>query len=208
VKDLRELGTLLLGFMPWLLFLFLSRSSLQSLEVAILLSLAASLTFGFQELRRGFLLQWGSLIFFLFCAVAVNGLHSIWVATHMDLLANVSLASIIWLTLLTGHPFALQYARNDLPPERWNDPALVSACRLVTAVWALLMTASAGVSLYKRTGLPQAGERTYFLMSLGIVTAGLVFTTAFKRHKRMQRERANASSASAGSAPASGSVLP
>ena len=48
MHDLKELGVLLLGFVPWLLFLFLSGHTLESLEISILASLciiATGLTF-------------------------------------------------------------------------------------------------------------------------------------------------------------------
>lgn len=192
MKELKDLCRLLLGFMPWLLFLFLSGHTLGSLEMSVLLCLGASLTFGFSELRSGFILQWGTLVFFAACAVFVNLLHSVWVATHMDLLANASLASIVWLTLLVGHPFALQYARKNLPRERWNDPGVLSTCRLITLVWAVLMSVSVGLSIYRRLPFPQAGDSVYFAISVCMIVSGVAFTTAFKRHKRLQHERAAA----------------
>jgi len=188
MRELKDLAGLLLGFIPWLLFLFLSGHSLQGLERAALLSLVASLTFGFSELRNGFILQWGTLIFFACCVLLINGLHLTWVATHMDLLANLSLACIIWLTLLSGRPFALQYARKGLPPERWNDPALLAGCRFITLVWAILMSLAVGLSVYRRSPAPQASESVYFAISLGLIMGGVVFTTIFKRHKRLQRQ--------------------
>ena len=122
MRDLRDLCVLLLGFMPWLLFLLISGHTLASLERAVVICLAASLTFGFVELRRGYILQWGTLIFFLACLVMVNLLNVVWGATHMDLLANSALALVMWLTLAVGRPFALQYARSELPKERWDAP--------------------------------------------------------------------------------------
>ena len=75
MKELKELVKFLLGFMPWLLFLFLSGSTLASLERSIIVSLLASVIFNFGELRKGFILQWGTLLFFSVCAIAVNFSH-------------------------------------------------------------------------------------------------------------------------------------
>ncbi len=191
MSELKDILRLMLGFMPWLLFLFLSGHSLQSLERSALISLVACLTFGFPELRRGFILQWGSLVFFGACVLLVNVFQNVWVATHMDLLANVSLASIIWLTLLTGRPFALQYARQGLARERWNDPAIIAACRLITLIWAILMTLAVGLSVYRRSPAPQASENVYFAISLTLIFGGVAFTTAFKRYKRLHRSQSS-----------------
>jgi hypothetical protein len=187
VRELKELCGLILGFIPWILFLFLAGHSLGTLETSLVICLAAAVIFGFPDLRSGFILAWGSLVFFLLCTILVVGWKNIWIAEHMDLLANVSLAIIVWATLLAGRPFALQYARRNLPRERWHDPRLLETCRIITLVWALLMSLSVGLSVYRRTPAPQATEQTYFVISLCIILSGIVFTTLYKRHKRQQQ---------------------
>ena len=190
MRELKDLALLLVGFMPWLLFLFISGHSLTSLERAIVLCLVASLTFGFGELKRGYILQWGSLLFFTACFLLVNILSVVWVAEQMDLLANLTLASIVWLTILVGRPFALQYARRDLPKEQWNDKKFVEGCRFISIVWAVLMTLSVGISVLRRLPVVKAPSWVYFTSSICLILAGVTFTTIFKRQKRLQRERA------------------
>ena len=51
------------------------------------------------------------------------------------------------------------------------------------------MSASVFVSVYRRTSAPQASEQGYFAISLAIIAGGVVFTTLFKRRKRLQREQ-------------------
>ena len=194
MRDLKDLGVLMLGFVPWLLFLLVSGHTLASLERATIICLVASLTFGFGELRRGYILQWGTVVFFGACVVLVNLLEIIWVASYMDLLANSVLAGIMWLTILVGKPFALQYAQRDLPKERWNDPKVVQACRFITLVWACLMSLSVIVSVIRRISAVHLPEWVYFDASLCIILTGLIFTTLFKRQKRLQRERAQGKS--------------
>ncbi len=190
MRELKDLGGLLLGFMPWLLFLFLSGHTLTSLERAIVVGLVASLVFGFGDLKRGFVLQWGSLIFFVLCVVSVNLLNSVWVATQMDLLSNAALACIMWVTIAVGKPFALQYAQKDLPAELRNDPNVARGSRAITLVWAWLMTLSVLISVIHRTSVVHFPDWVYFDASLCIIAAGLTYTTLFKRKKRLQRERA------------------
>ena len=190
IPDLKELGSLIIGFLPWILFLFFSGSSLPSLERAIVISLIACPVFGFKELKLGFVLQWGTLIFFCGCAIFVNLLKMIWVAEYMDLLSNSALAIVMWLTMLLGKPFVLQYAKRDLPPEKWNDPAFIRGCMLLTLVWASLMTLSAMLSIIKRTPLLNWPGWVWFGLSLLIIISGLTYTTVFKRQKRLQRLRA------------------
>jgi len=88
IPDLKELGLLMLGFLPWMLFLFFSGHTLLSLKIAIVISLVASVTLGFGDLKRGFILQWGTCIFFIICLIMVNFLNNVWIAMEMDLISN------------------------------------------------------------------------------------------------------------------------
>ena len=187
LPDLKELGGLVLGFLPWLLFLFLSGHSLASLERATIISLVASLAFGFRELKQGFILSWGTLLFFAMCVIMVNLFHVMWVAMYMDLLSNSALALVMWLTLLMGKPFVLQYARRDLPVERWNDPGMIHGCNQMTIVWASLMSVSVLLSIIRRSSLFHFPGWVYFGLSLVIIISGLAYTTVFKRQKRLIR---------------------
>jgi carotenoid cleavage dioxygenase len=189
LPDLKELGSLILGFLPWLLFLFLSGSTLASLERAIVISLVASLVFGYRELKLGFILTWGTLIFFSFCVITINLFQLMWVAMYMDLLSNSALTFVMWLTLLMGEPFVLQYARRGVPKERWKEPSFIQGCRQMTIVWASLMSLSVALSILTRTSLLNWPGWVYFGLSLVIITAGLTYTTIFKRQKRLKRLR-------------------
>jgi len=189
LPDLKELGGLVLGFLPWLIFLFLSGSTLASLERAIIISLITCVILGFGDLKRGFILQWGTLLFFSMCVITINLFHIVWVAMYMDLLSNSALAFVMWFTLVLGKPFVLQYARRDLPREQWNDPAMIQGCRLLTIVWASLMSLSVTLSIVRRTSLFNWPGWVYFGLSLVIIISGLAYTTVFKRQKRLQRLR-------------------
>lgn len=189
MRDLKSLAVLFLGFMPWLLFLFLSGHTLASLEHAIIISLIASITFGLGELRRGYILAWGTFVFFSLCIVLINLLKLVWFAREMDLLANLALALVMWLTILVGRPFALQYAQRDLPQERWSDPEVIRGCRFITIVWALLMSLAAAVSVVRRMPVVHLPDWVYFDVSIVIILSGLAITTLFKRQKRLQHER-------------------
>jgi carotenoid cleavage dioxygenase len=194
IPDLKELGLLMLGFLPWMLFLFFSGHTMLSLKIAIIISLVASVTLGFGDLKRGFILQWGTCIFFLICLIMIDFLNNKWMAKEMDLVSNLALAAIMWFTVLIGKPFALQYARRGMPKELWNDENFIRGCRFITVVWACLMTFAALISILKRTTWLPFPSWVYFDLTLLNIVVGLTFTTIFKRKKRLQRERTDANS--------------
>lgn len=190
MRDVMALIGLVLGFIPWLLFLFLSGNSLPSLQAAILVSLLASIVLGFKGLRKGFILTWGTLLFFGFCAIMLNLFRITWFATHMDLLANGTLASIMWLTILAGQPFALQYAQEEVPKEQWSNPHFIEGCRFISLVWAWLMTLSVALSFLKRLPLFSSPPALLSHANLFILPLGFMITVLYKRRRRLQCERA------------------
>jgi hypothetical protein len=187
MEELKELIKFLLGFIPWLLFLFLSGHTLASLERSIIICLLASLIFSFEQLRKGFILQWGTLLFFIACTITVNFMNLIFVAKNMGIISNGFLASIIWITILVGKPFTLQYAKAELPKERWDDPALIRSCRFIAIVWALLLTLSALLAYFRILNPTLYPNWVYFDITIGIILGGSVFTTLYKKYKRSQR---------------------
>jgi len=184
MKDLKELVGFVLGFMPWILFLIFAGGTFVSLERAIVVGFLASLVFGFRELRKGFLLQWGTLISFIVCLVTVDGLKWVAVAKSMGIISNGFLALVIWWTILTGKPFTLQYARAELPKERWDDPTLLQSCRFLAVVWACLLTflaLAAGFKSWKPGVFP---DGIYFAVTIAAIVGGIVFTSWYKKYKR------------------------
>jgi hypothetical protein len=190
IPDLKELGLLMLGFLPWMLFLFIAGHTMTSLKIAIIISFVTAVAFGFGDLRRGFILTWGTCIFFVSCLILVNLLDNIWMASEMDLVSNLALASIMWFTILIGKPFALQYAKQGTPKERWNDANFIRGCMIITVVWACLMTFAVMISVIRRTNWLPFPQWVYFDLTLLNIAAGLTFTTIFKRKKRLKRELA------------------
>lgn len=186
MKELKEIIKFLLGFIPWLLFLFLSGHTLVSLERSIVICLLASLIFGFKELRKGFILQWGTFLFFAACAITVNLFHLIFVAKNMGIISNGSLACVVWGTILIGKPFTLQYAMAELPKERWTDPAVIHSCRFIAIIWASLLTFSSLVAYFRILNPALYPDWVYFDISMGVILGGTVFTSLYKKYRRSQ----------------------
>ena len=187
MEELIEIVKFLFGFIPWILFLFLSGNTLVSLERSIIISLLASVIFGFRELRKGFILQWGTFLFFIACAITVNLLKLVFVAEYMGIISNGFFASLIWVTIFIGKPFTLQYAKVELPKEQWEEPGLIQSCRFIALIWALLLTLSTLISFLRILKPGLCPGWVYFDITLGIMLGGGIFTTLYKKYKRSQR---------------------
>jgi len=191
MEELIEIVKFLFGFIPWILFLFLSGNTLVSLERSIIIALLASVIFGFRDLRKGFILQWGTLLFFMACVITINLLKLVFVAEHMAIISNGFFTSLIWVTIFIGKPFTLQYAKVELPKEQWDEPGLIRSCRFIALIWALLLTLSTLISFFRILKPDLYPGWVYFNITLGIMLGGGIFTTLYKKYKRSQRNPAS-----------------
>ena len=189
INELVEILKFILGFLPWILFLFLPTNGWDPLRRAIAICLAMSVIFAWKELRKGFILQWATIAFFLFCTIALYGFRWVWLAKYMGIISNGFLDGVIWFTVLIGRPFTLQYARADLPQEQWYDEGLIHSCRFIAIFWGTLLlipTAFNAFRLFCPVALP---DRFYFYLSLFCITIGVSYTTFYKHIKRKHRSK-------------------
>ncbi len=169
---MKEILSILLGFLPWIVFGVLSGPSLWRLNAAIIAALALVPVMGYKQLAKGFILTWGSLLFFGINLVMVVLCRNLWVINHLDILSHGTLAAIAWLSIFLGKPFVLQYARESVPPERQASPIFYPTCRTLTAMWGVVFLTATGMSAAKTYGL-WAGGMGYQAVSLGLIGLGL-----------------------------------
>jgi len=169
---MKEILSILLGFLPWIVFGVISGPSLGRLNAAIIVALALVLVLGYKQLAHGFILTWGSLLFFGVNLVMVVLGRNLWVIKNLDILAKGTLAAIAWFSIFLGKPFVLQYARETVPPERQASPIFYRTCRTLAAIWGIVFLITTGMSVAKTYGW-WAGGRGYQALSLGLLGAGL-----------------------------------
>ncbi|MFH1411558.1 MAG: hypothetical protein ABIG55_02830 [Candidatus Omnitrophota bacterium] len=184
MEDIKGILKFIAGFMPWILFLFISGHTLVSLERAIIVCFLASVLFGYRGLRKGFILNWGTLAYFAVCLIAVNLMKNMFVIKNMGIFSNGFLAAIVWVTIFSGKPFTLQYAREELPEEKWNEPSLIRGCHFMAMVWGYLLTFSVLVSCFKTFNPGVFSEKVYFDISLATIFGGIIYTQLYKKRKR------------------------
>ncbi|MFH1914603.1 MAG: hypothetical protein ABIK45_10050 [Pseudomonadota bacterium] len=172
----------IVGFLPWISFGVLAGPSLLRLEIAILVSLALTVIVGFGQLKKGFILTWGTLLFFAAIAVLVILMKNVWTMTHMGLLAPSGMAAIAWFSLAIGKPFVAQFARENAPVDRWNHPQFIASCRCLTIVWGCLFLVSTALAFAKYFHVVADWAST--VLSIASVVFGIAYTEWYKKKAR------------------------
>lgn len=190
MNELLEITKFVLGLLPWILFLILPTNNWDQLQRAVAICLAISIIFAWKELRKCFILQWASVLFFLFCTISFYVFKWLWLAEHMAIISNGFLTGIILFTIIIGKPFTLQYARAELPKEQWYDEDMIRGCQFIAIFWGMLLfipTAFNAFRLFCPHALP---DRLYSYLNPVCIIIGVFYTTFYKHKKRKQRKAA------------------
>jgi hypothetical protein len=173
---------LLLGFAPWIAFLFIAHGSLFRLKLGLVVALVLSILMGVTRLHRGVIL-WAGLLFFSGATVAVAVLENRWTAIHMGILANGMLAVSAWATVALGKPFTLDCAREHTDPALWNNPVFLRTNVIITSAWAAVFTVNAVLAWGKMNRFLIA-EPAYEILSYALLIGAVAFTTWYPDHVR------------------------
>jgi hypothetical protein len=149
---------ILIALAPFMLFAIVNRfvNPLAGLAAAALLAvilLARDLLIKKQTPK---ILDAGTAI--LFCGLSLYFFLAKpdWSVIAVRLCVDCGLLLIVLISLLVGKPFTLQYARESVVPEFWDQPAFRKTNYVISAVWAaafaLMVVAELGILF---AGLPQ-----------------------------------------------------
>ncbi len=180
---MRQFIKLLLGFAPWIAFLFLAHGSMFRLKLGLAVAAALTLVMAVLKLHKG-VIMWVGIVFFSYACVAVFAFEHMWTVRFMGVLANGALAVGAWTTLALGRPFTLEYAKEHTDPSRWNHPAFVRTNTVLTATWAAVFTVGAGLAWLKSQGTAWP-EWQIEALNYSMMLSCLLFTTWYpERVKR------------------------
>lgn len=173
-------------FIPWILFFLLSGKSQGQLDIAIIVAAIATLFFDYKSLRKGFILSWGTLIYFTFMLTSVALMRNQWVAQHAWLFSNGVLALIAFFSILVRKPFTMQYARELTPSEKWTHPIFIKINYILTMVWGFVFLAGIGLHLIQGL-IPSVTGWVFECLTYVPSILAIWFTTRFPQwYKRRQ----------------------
>ena len=133
----------LFGFLPWILYAVIANHSFVSDEIAAGLALASVFILDFKRIRKGYILECGTVLFFAALLILFLLPSRQYVALHAMLWINLALAFIMWFSILIRRPFTIQYAKESVPENAWNKPGFIRVNDILSGFWALVVTIGA-----------------------------------------------------------------
>jgi len=137
---------LILTFLPWaVLNLALKYFPLNyAISIAFLTSF-----FLFKGLKSGIMLDWGTFLFFIFSFVLVVVFKNMWFAKRMEIFAFSTLDFIAWFSIMVRRPFTQDYARLQVPKEKWKNPLFLRINFIMTLCYAMAFLLLTFLSIFK-----------------------------------------------------------
>ncbi|WED43944.1 carotenoid oxygenase family protein [Legionella cardiaca] len=157
------------GFIPWIVYFVLAGSQYLADEVAVLAALAATIIFNFKNLRKKFILDWGTLLYFAFLSVMYLLPVGNWFNQIAFLLSNVVLALIMWVSIIIKKPFSMQYAKEGVDEIFWITPTFKYINYAISLVWALALSLMAIDGLLQSSGVASDWVADFILVSLFVI---------------------------------------
>jgi hypothetical protein len=129
---------ILLGFAPFLCFALAANfwDAMAALMIGTAIS-GALLVKDLIRKQQPKILELGTLLMFAGLVAWAKLFPSTLTVLSVRLRVDMGLLLIILISMALRKPFTLQYARERVPPERWQSPGFARINFVITSVWAL-----------------------------------------------------------------------
>jgi len=102
--------------------------------------------------------------------------------------SNGTLTLVTFVSLLVGVPFTIQYARKEVPRERWDNQEFFRINQMLTGFWGLLFLINLSKSVYEFYYPGTLGFVGNALLWVNIVI-GIVITKKYPAYARRRMKQ-------------------
>lgn len=173
--------------LPWILYPVLCVLFPAHVELAVIIAGLSSIIFEIKNLRKGFVLSWGSVVFFVFMFVNVCVFHNQFIAHYSWIMTNSALVLIAVGSIILGKPFTMQYAREMVSEDKWRHPLFIKINYIMTAFWGVIFLLGIIIHVV-RIYYPELGRYTYEFFTYSSIIFGVWFSKNFPRWYRKRRQ--------------------
>jgi len=190
---LYEKAGILLGFIPLIIYGILAGSSVSSVITALGAATIVTVLAGFRDLRKGMILIWTTLVLFGGAFIAVGVLNMISIIPWMGVLIYATLSAITFGSILAKIPFTLQYAREMVDRQLWENPVFIRVNLLMTSFWGGVFVINLLLNYFMLV-MPEPQGRIAQLLTYIVLVAGIIFTLWYPKHLQKQPSSASGQS--------------
>jgi len=183
--------SMLLAFAPFIVFALFDRmlGVVPALSAAALLSVALLLRDWITPKRTVKVLEIGTALLFGGLAVYAVATHTEWSLLGVRLRVDVGLLLVVLGSLAIRQPFTLQYAKEQTPPEVWEQPGFRLVNNVITAAWAVafgLMVLADVAMIY----MPALPLWVGIAVTIAAIVGAIRFTKWYPEHMRAKFQAA------------------
>jgi hypothetical protein len=176
---------ILLGFTPFIVFALLTSLSV-SLAIWVAFAIAFALAIrDFASTKTIRILDGGGMVLFGALALVAGFIAPSLSMQGSRFIIDSGLLAIALASLVMRNPFTLQYARDQVAQEVWDDPRFIRTNYVVTSVWALafaiMAVADAIATFTKHFPLPLD-----IAAGLGALALAILFTARYPAFARIR----------------------
>jgi hypothetical protein len=133
------------------------------------------------------ILDLGTIAFFLVLVIIglfVDRHTLIGLEKYSQAISSAALGLIVVTSIVLGHPFTEQYARQGVPEDVWDTPGFRHTMVLMSGVWAVIFAVMAILGLIAKTGIAGAGSSDLlnWYIPIGLVILGFQFNKWYPSH--------------------------
>ncbi|MEU5209176.1 hypothetical protein [Streptomyces sp. NPDC020742] len=187
-----------IGMSPWIAMSILVGPGRYEVAVGVSLALAVALVVVGRIHHRGRslkILEVADVVFF--AAMAVIGIFASpgmlrWLENYSGEVSSIALTVIALGSMALRVPFTLQYAREQTPPEVWNEPGFLRTNYLITGAWGAAFAVAAIAGAFGDLVLHNSNNVwTGWIIQIAAIIVALQFTRWYPDvvRARSRRER-------------------
>jgi|GEM_PF-416782 len=191
-KHISGVANILLSFSPWIAYSLLVGSTFLSKELAVLVAIILTVILNFNKVKKAYILDLGTIIFFASLAIAIFFWPNAWFVQNTNTVSNIVIAMIVVASIIVRKPFTLQYAKESTPEFLWKAKGFLKVNYTISYAWALSFILISFFQIGAMKGLWSRGA--YFIAEIVIYIAVIQFTQKYPdwvRAKRYWKYREN-----------------
>ena len=139
---MKTLKSIMITLLPWFFYEILNGYLGVSVIYASMISSLILIFTGYKFLIKGFFLSWTILIILLSQICIQYFFYNSFIQKDPWIISNLLLAIISWFSLMLHKPITMQYAKTEVPSEKWIHPTFIKINNVLTAAWGVIFTLS------------------------------------------------------------------